>query len=63
MSKKNFYDFSGGYNDTVHNLNLRDNEYSEFYNVEPMVNGGFRVRNGTRQMEAPQRGYQNHCCF
>ncbi|MBP3447736.1 MAG: hypothetical protein J6K51_01800 [Clostridia bacterium] len=50
MNKKNFYDFSGGYNDTVHNLNLRDNEYSEFYNVEPMVNGGFRVRNGTRQM-------------
>ncbi len=47
---KNFFDFSGGYNDTVHNLNLKENEFSEFYNVTPLPNGGFRVRNGTKQL-------------
>lgn len=46
--KKNIFDFSGGYNDTVYNLNLKDNEFSEFYNVDPLPQGGFKVRNGCK---------------
>ncbi|MBR5239915.1 MAG: hypothetical protein IKW04_05015 [Clostridia bacterium] len=48
--KKNIFDFSGGYNDTVYNLNLKDNEFSEFYNVDPLPQGGFKVRNGCKKL-------------
>ncbi len=43
-------DFRGGYNDTKYSLNIADNEFSEFSNVDPLKNGGFKIRNGTKNV-------------
>ena len=48
--KKTIVDFSGGYNDTVPNVMLHDNEFSEFTNVDPLPSGGCKVRNGTKKI-------------
>lgn len=43
-------DFTGGYNDSLYPLNISDNSFLEFINVDAMKNGGFKVRNGTKKV-------------
>lgn len=43
-------DFKGGYNDTLYPLNISDNSFLEFTNVDALSNGGFKVRNGTKKV-------------
>ena len=40
-------DFSGGFIDNKLNLNMPDNAFVEFTNVDFIENGGFKVRNGS----------------
>lgn len=46
----NITDFTGGYNDSEFHLDIKDNEFSQFSNVDIMKNGGFKVRNGTKKV-------------
>lgn len=46
----NITDFTGGYNDSEFSLDIKDNEFSQFSNVDIMKNGGFKVRNGTKKV-------------
>jgi hypothetical protein len=43
-------DFSGGFNDTVNPINLKDNEYCELKNLDNLYGGGVSVRNGTKKI-------------
>jgi len=43
-------DFRGGYSDNALNLNMPDNVFCEFTNVDFIENGGFKVRNGCKRI-------------
>ncbi len=43
-------DFRGGYCDNKLNLNMPDNTFPEFTNVDFIDNGGFKIRNGSKKI-------------
>lgn len=54
---KDYFDFSGGYNDTTVQDTLKDNELSICENVKITQNGALSIRNGIDNINANSKGY------